>query len=175
MVCVYITINNPPALELTIFQTENPEVGSLDEILERTTRNKDQLRELQQRVREVMGMMERDKVREKAIKSFINSTPDSTPPPAPSEHKRKKYDPIPPATQALIVQKMLYEGGSLTWDKACDTFGVSRASISRICGKEKRKQDGNDVVVPKKRGRKSPLSLSRYLPSSSRSWKKNHN
>jgi transposase len=110
-------------------------------------------------VREVMGIMERDKVREKAIKSFINSTPDSTPPPAPSEHKRKKYDPIPPATQALIVQKMLYEGGSLTWDKACDMFGVSRASISQICGKEKRKQDGNDVVVPKKQRRKSPLSL----------------
>lgn len=148
--CIIVDIN---------FLLENIQVGGLEELVERRLHNQQSLRDLHQQVRTIMLQMDRDKVREKAIRSYVQATPQPNPAPAPLEGMRRKTSPISPEVQALIAQKMMYEGGSMTWEEAMDTYKVSRASISRIVNKEKRKQNGIMPAPPKKRGRKTPLTL----------------
>jgi len=119
-----------------------------------------ELKGLRQKVRDIYLTLEKDRVTRESLKAYNKVHPEPEPPAPPSLHKRKKYQPIPKETRALVAKKVFYEG-SLTWDEACQAYDISRISVARILNAEKRKGDDSiqQLTPPKKRGRKSPLTV----------------
>lgn len=107
-----------PPLFLTLF-SEGVNTVTLNELQERNKRYRDELKELQLQVQDVVSELDRERVREKAIKLYLAATPEPTPPPPPSTSVGRKFEKISSEIEVLIAQKMFYEGGSMTWEECC--------------------------------------------------------
>jgi transposase len=138
-------------------QADTSVVSHITELEASEKTSHERLKELQKEVREIYLQMDRQRVMKESLKAFQKAHPEPEAPPPPSQSIRKKYQPIPKETKALVAKKVLYEG-SLGWDDARTTFDISRTSISRILRAEKHKIDGEPAPTPKKHGRKSPIS-----------------
>jgi len=146
-------------------QLVSSNITSVEAQLAETERNererRENLRELQKQVQAQYQALEEARIKKKALQAYQTATPSGpSPPPPPSQQIRKKFAPIPPEIKGLIAKKVFYEK-SMTWDKAINTYGVSRGAISRILNEErKRTFDSTEETAfkpPQKRGRKSPL------------------
>ncbi len=82
------------------------------------------LQELQKEVQKLYEEQQKEVAQRKA-----NLPPKN--PKASSENKRRQTEPISPQVQALVAQKVMYEG-SLTWEQATLAYDISHSSISQI-------------------------------------------
>lgn len=130
--------------------------------IEKRDQNNDLLRQLQEEVKNAFRQRNLSELELKALSNVLENTPQPTPLIPPSQTGRKPNELISPQIQKLVVEKVLY-GGEMSYEQAAATYGISRASVGRIISNEKKRKAEDEVTVPRKKGRKSPITINALL------------
>ena len=94
--------------------------------------------------------IQKNRQTEKALENLEKSAPKPQENvQAPSEQRRRKFQPISGQIKARIVDEILYKG-TMSWSDAEKAFDVSHASIGRILDQEKKRKNPDSQSEPPK-------------------------
>ena len=98
---------------------------------------------MRQKMKNMFEKLEIQKIREKAVDNFINSSTKQEITLAPSAYIRKKFHAVPQSIRGLIAQNVL-QHGSMTWEEATRAYSVSRYTVYRMITEEGKRNDVDD-------------------------------
>lgn len=110
---------------------------------------------MQQELNALTSSIQRNKRISEALRNFAHVSPDPVPESAPK--RRKPNEPIKDEVKAIIIDQVFEQ--DLSYDQVAVLNQVHKSSVERIIRKEKERRKGILPAPPKKRGRRSNISV----------------